>query len=95
LATHGRIVKRVCKGAKTNIDTEVIVWRNEITQLNLATRVSSPKPGAETKRGREQQVHGAALLATLGRALTARPNESARFCIKGTISGQIKHSGDL
>jgi hypothetical protein len=28
-------VKRVCKGAKTNFDTEVIVWRNEITQLSL------------------------------------------------------------
>jgi hypothetical protein len=90
LATHGRIVKWVFKGAKTNIDTEAIVWRNEITQLNPTTRVSSPKPGAETKRGSEPQV-----LATHGRALAARPNESARFCIKGTTSGKIKDSADI
>jgi hypothetical protein len=47
-------------------------------------------PGAETKRGREQQVHSADLLATLDRALTARPDESARFCTGGTTSDELK-----
>lgn len=49
---------------------------------------------AETKRGREQQVPGADLLATLDRTPTARPDESARFCIRGTTSGKIKDFTD-
>jgi hypothetical protein len=73
-----------------NIDTGAIVWQNEITQLNLDNARLVAEAGRRDEAWTRTAGAWCGFAGHLDRALTARPDESARLCIRGTTSGKIK-----